>query len=83
MPQVEVSFSQCMARKGVTIHTYPGNMCCCWYCSSACSYTQIEELLQFVRHSTNTQAQQRDDLAWVGIAGAATVRFDEAWLVLL
>lgn len=45
--------------------------------------TESEELLQFVQHSTSTQTQQGDGLAWVDIAGAAAVRFDDAWLVLL
>lgn len=50
-----------------------------WLVLLLCSF-MYSELLQFVHHSTSTQAQQ--SLTREGTAGAVTVRF-EAWLVLL
>lgn len=60
------------------MHVFLGGLCCCWYCSFAHLYIQTEELLEFTHHSTGTQVQQSDCLAWVGKVTAVTVRFAEA-----
>lgn len=81
LTQIKISLSLLWLRNGDNTHML-SELVLHWYCSSPCPYTQIKELLQFVHHSTNTQAQQSDGLARVGTAGAVTVTF-EAWLVLL